>query len=68
VEIGDIVSLKELPAYGDCRIENIYGDKDDPTFEVRPLTGPRNSILLGLKTHTLQLVSKHIPGTAGASE
>ena len=49
MEIGDIVSLKELPAYGDCRIENIYGDKDDPTFEVRPLAGPRNSIFARAK-------------------
>ena len=68
MEIGDIVSLKELPAWGECRIENIYGDKDDPTFEVRPLAGPRNSILLGLKTHTLQLVSKCIESGQSVSE
>jgi len=56
VEIGDIVSLKELPTWGECRIENIYGDENNPSYEVRPLKGPKNSILLGLKTSAVILV------------
>jgi hypothetical protein len=68
VKIGDIVSLKYLFEWGECRIENIYGNKDDPMFEVRPLAGPGNSILLGLKTHDMRLVSKRASIVPSVSE
>ncbi len=54
--IGDIVIIKHLPDWGECRIKEVYGSDESPYYEVSPLKTDGITFLMGLRPQDLQLI------------
>ena len=53
---GDIVIIKHLPDWGECRIKEVYGSDDNLYYEVSPLKTDGITFLMGLREKDLQLI------------
>ena len=58
MKVGDIVMIKVLPEWGECKIMQLYGGESDKIYyEVSPLTKTEGiAFLMGLTNEDVELV------------